>query len=253
MQRAMQYATGAEKSFAKAAALAPQDEDVILSYASWLVEQGNSSRAQQLVNTLDTSSIIHKARFLVVKGDISVSLQQAVAAYDLYTQAVQGSYTELSTIYKLAQLSRDIKRENDTTALLKTLIKRHPKRVFLVEVLSEHLLEIGAHEEAIFYYSQLLTSPLPVIKQSIALNNLAYLYTQTAQYGLAIEHARQAVQLRGDIPSFYDTLGWALTLSGDYSQGREYLEHALSMAGDSAEIQAHLNYTLDKLGLAVLN
>ncbi|MDG1922992.1 MAG: hypothetical protein P8I90_08660 [Glaciecola sp.] len=74
-----------------------------------------------------------------------------------------------------------------------------------------------------------------------------------SQYQLAIIHARQAVELRGDILSFYDTLGWALTLSGQYSQGREHLEHALSLAGDSAEIQAHLDYTLDKLGVAVLN
>ena len=76
MQRAMQYETGAEKSFATAVNLSPQNEDAILSYASWLVEQGNSPRAQQLVTTLDSSIIIHKARFLAVKGDISASLQQ---------------------------------------------------------------------------------------------------------------------------------------------------------------------------------
>lgn len=253
MQRTMQYTTGAEKSFAKAASLAPQDEDIIITYASWLVEKGDSQQAQQLVNTLDTSTIIHKARFLAVQGDISVSLQQPKAAYDLYTQAVQGSFTDIATIYKLTQLSREIKRENETTELLKALIKRHPKRGFLLESLSEHLLDIGDYEQAIFYYSQLLTSPLPVIKQSIALNNLAFLYIETSKYDLAIEHAKQAVKLRDDIPSFYDTLGWALTLSGQYSKGKEYLEHALSMAGDSAEIQAHLDYTLDKLGLAVLN
>ncbi len=253
MQRTMQYTTGAEKSFAKAASLAPQDEDIIITYASWLVEKGDSQQAQQLVNTLDTSTIIHKARFLAVQGDISVSLQQPKVAYDLYTQAVQGSFTDIATIYKLTQLSREIKRENETTELLKALIKRHPKRGFLLESLSEHLLDIGDYEQAIFYYSQLLTSPLPVIKQSIALNNLAFLYIETSKYDLAIEHAKQAVKLRDDIPSFYDTLGWALTLSGQYSKGKEYLEHALSMAGDSAEIQAHLDYTLDKLGLAVLN
>lgn len=253
MQRAMQYETGAEKSFATAVNLSPQNEDAILSYASWLVEQGNSPRAQQLVNTLDSSTIIHKARFLAIKGDISVSLQQAKDAYELYTQAVQGSFTEIATIYKLAQLSREINRENDTTELLKTLIKRYPKRVFLLESLSEHLLEIGDHQHAIFYYSKLLMSPLPLIKQAIALNNIAFLYTQTSQYELAIIHARQAVELRGDIPSFYDTLGWALTLSGQYSQGREHLEYALSLASDSAEIQAHLDYTLDKLGVAVVN
>lgn len=253
MQASMGFIDGAQESFTQAVRLAPTDENVILAYAKWSMQQGNILGAKQLITGLDNTQVINKAQLLALQGDINVALNQPQAAYDYYKQAVQGSYTEVLTINKLAQVSLDIDRAHEVSALLKTLITRYPKRVFLVESLGEHLLESGQHEDAIFYYSQLLTAPMPVIKQSIALNNLAFLYTQTKQYSLAIEHAKQALKLRSDIPAFYDTLGWALTLSGQYNQGKKYLEQALSMAGESAEIQAHLTYTLDKLNTQAAN
>ena len=137
----------------------------------------------------------------------------------------------------------------DVSDLLSAMHQRYPNRMFLVEMLAEHFMDMEKYPQAIAQYNKLLTSPitLPAIKKSIALNNLGYLYTQTAQYALAIEHAQQAVMLRDDIPIFYDTLGWALSKSGEYSKARTYLEKALSMAAVSIEIQAHLAYTIEKI------
>ena len=162
---------------------------------------------------------------------------------------VNDNRVNMQTLTRLAPLSRQVGQADEVSHLLTLMQQRYPKRVYLLEVHAEHLLASGKYNQAIAHYNQLLASPvtLPSIKQSIALNNLGYLYTQTAQYALAIEHARQALVIRDDIPDFYDTLGWALSQSGQYGEARVYLEKALALAADSAEIQAHLAYTIGKI------
>ena len=228
----------------------PQRAKAKLLLAQTVYQQGRMDESQQYINdliALDPNVASVYANWLAQQGDKLLSAQQFSGAFDYYKDALKASASNIDTVYKFTGISRELNRGSEASQLLETLVATYPKRTFLKEVLGEHLLENGEHEKALFYYSKLLTAPLPSIKRAIALNNLAYLHITQSQYDLAVTHAQQALALRDDIPTFYDTLGWALTKSGDYVKGKEYLEKALSLAGDSPEIQAHLDYTLRKL------
>ncbi|HEU0133963.1 MAG TPA: tetratricopeptide repeat protein [Allosphingosinicella sp.] len=73
------------------------------------------------------------------------------------------------------------------------------------------------------------------------LNNLAWAYSQTGDYGRALPLARRAWALEPNNPATADTLGWLLFRSGkDRVGGLALLERAAKGAPSDEDIRAHL-------------
>ena len=176
---------------------------ITVAYSQWLV-----SEARQLANNGDKAT-----------------------AFTTYRRALDMVSSDIPTLYDYAALGREIGRASDVEAYLLGQIKRYPRRGFLHEIISEHALAIKDYQKTVFYYGRFLQLSAPPIKQAIALNNLAYAYTHLGHYALAIEHAKQAIALREDIPTFYDTLGVALTKAGQVQEGQALVAKAVAMAG----------------------
>lgn len=248
LQTRMDALEQAQQTFNFALKNNPGDEDLVFSYVSFLNWQKDLSAAEKLLAQLDSNTVQDRARYFRLRGDLKLEMKDKLQAYKNYSQAVSYSIDDINTLYTLSRLSREISRANTFSEMLKKNITEYPQKVFLLEILAEHLMEQKLNEEAIFYYSQFITKRIPAIKRAIALNNLGHLYNQTGKYELGIEHAKQAIVLRDDIPTFHDTLGWGYALAGNYSQALEHLRKAHSMAQDSETINYHLAYTLKKLG-----
>jgi len=78
----------------------------------------------------------------------------------------------------------------------------------------------------------------------IALNNLAYLYSE--QFNLldkAFEAARKARDLAPNDPSSSDTLGWILFKRGDYSWAVSLLQASAERMSEQPEVLFHLGMT----------
>ena len=78
----------------------------------------------------------------------------------------------------------------------------------------------------------------------IALNNLAYLYSE--QFGLtnkAVEVARKARDLAPHDPASSDTLGWILFKRGEYSWALSLLQASAEKLADEPEVLFHLGMT----------
>lgn len=248
LQTRMDALEQAQQTFNFAIKNNPEDENLVFSYISFLNWQKDLSKAEKLLAQIDSNTVQDKARYFRLSGDLKFEMKDKLQAYNNYSQAILYSIDDINTLNKLSILSRETSRANTFGEMLKKNIAEYPEKLFLLEILAEHLMEQGLNEDAIFYYSQFVTKRIPVIKRAIALNNLGHLYNQIGKYELGIEHAKQAIALRDDIPTFHDTLGWGYALSGNYSQALDHLRKAHSMAEDSATISYHLAYTLKKLG-----
>ena len=75
----------------------------------------------------------------------------------------------------------------------------------------------------------------------IALNNLAWAYFEMGD-DRAESLARRAYELRPDVSSIADTLGWILVKKGNLAEGLPLVEEAAAKAPDSAAIRYHLAY-----------
>jgi tetratricopeptide (TPR) repeat protein len=84
---------------------------------------------------------------------------------------------------------------------------------------------------------------------AIALNNLAYLYTdQLNNLDKAYDLARRAHQLQPQDASTSDTLGWVLYKRGEYQQALPILQESAQKAADDPVIQFHLGMTAYMMG-----
>lgn len=104
------------------------------------------------------------------------------------------------------------------------------------------LLDLGRVEEACGLYEKAL-SLAP--RNALIMNNLAWgLARQGRDLPRAEDLARQAVGVRPDNPSFWDTLGLVQRLRGDNAQAARSYHQALRLDPGLAQARAHLTPTL---------
>ncbi len=152
---------------------------------------------------------------------------------------LRAPYVLLSQIYvtanksqeALAKLNSFVARTNDAAALMQ------------IGLIQDSLKNYAAARDA--YEKVLSINP----KVSIALNNLAYLYSEKFnEIDKAVELAEQARRFYPADPSVADTLGWILYRRGDYPKALTLLSEAAAAAPNEPEIQYHLGMVRYKLG-----
>lgn len=248
LQKSLGDTKGEQASLNRAIELAPDSPVVLYNFAQFKIANKDLEQAQQHISKLASVTSSVNPAVLLLRGDINVAKGEFQTAFNNYSKSFEANSNSIDLLYKLAAISDNTARSAKFVAICKQLLANYPGKTYVYELLAEHLLGQGVYEESRYYYQQLLTHEIPPIKRAIASNNLAYLYTQMGAYELAIDMAKVAIEIRKDIPIFYDTLGWALSQSGLHEAGLTQLRQASVMASNDAGINFHLASILHKLG-----
>ena len=238
---------GAEKSLAVALELSPKSLSVFIETIKLQVKQNKLKEAEKTIKSAEIAGFKRNTYLYILKGDIARGRKNLGAAYSLYAMALKQDEDNVVALMKLAQISHSDKLSKQFIPYLTSLVNKNPDAVLKRKILAEHLLTHEHWDKSQFQYQLLLTHPLPLDQRAIALNNLASIHIVKKEYKLAVTQAKQAIEITNTISGFFDTVGWALTLSGEAEEGLSYLRQAYSMSSSDTEINYHLAYTLAKL------
>jgi len=239
---------GAEKSLAVALELMPKSLPVFIETIKLQVKQRKFKDADSAIKLAEKVGFKNNIYILILKGDLARGRGNLSASYRLYVKALSKDEDNVIALMKLAQISHSDKLSKRFIPYLTSLVSKKPDAVLKRKILAEHLLTHEHWDASQFQYQLLLTQPLPIDQRAIALNNLASIHIVKKDYKLAIAQAKQAIEITNTIYGFFDTVGWALTLSGDVKEGLSYLRQAYSMSSSDTEINYHLAYALVQLG-----
>jgi len=156
-----------------------------------------------------------------------------IRAYFMLANLYAGSHKNEQAIKELNEL---LKRKPDNTSALILIGMIHNEQKNYAEARA-------AYEKLLETQPKFQTSPTNAVT-IIALNNLAYLYSE--KFGLldkAYEAARKARDLAPRDPAASDTLGWILFKRGDYSWALSLLQSSASQLGDNPEVLYHMGMT----------
>jgi putative PEP-CTERM system TPR-repeat lipoprotein len=247
LQRRIKDYDGAEKSLAVALELSPKSLAVFIETIKLHVKQNKLREAESTIKSAEIAGFKNNTYLYILKGDVARGRNNLGAAYSLYAMALKQGEDNVVALMKLAQISHSDKLSKQFIPYLTSLVNKKPDAVLKRKILAEHLLTHEHWDAAQFQYQLLLTKPLPTDQRAIALNNLATIHIVNKNYELAFTQAKQAIEITNTISGFFDTVGWALTLSGEVEEGLSYLRQAYSMSSSDTEINYHLAYTLAKL------
>jgi tetratricopeptide (TPR) repeat protein len=154
---------------------------------------------------------------------------------------------DLPTAYfLLARLYVSTNQHQKALANLNQVLEKNPKNVgaqVLVGVIQDQQKDYVAARAA--YEKILAIDP----KSTIALNNLAYLYSERFdQLDKAYEMAQKARLLRPEDPQLADTLGWIMYKKRQYPQALSLLQESAGKLPTEPEVRFHLGMTQYMLG-----
>jgi tetratricopeptide (TPR) repeat protein len=157
---------------------------------------------------------------------------------------LRASYLILAQLYvasnktqqALDKLNAFVARTNDASAFMQ------------IGLIQDSLTNYSAARDA--YEKVLAINPgVASSLNEIALNNLAYLYSQHLnQLDRAAQLAEQALRWYPTNSSVADTLGWICYRKGDYSRALPLITQAAAAAPNEPEIQCHLGMVYYALG-----
>jgi cellulose synthase operon protein C len=239
---------GAEKSLAVALELTPKSLSVFIETIKLQVKQNKLKEADKTIKSAEIAGFKRNTYLYILKGDVARGRKNLGAAYSLYAMALKQDEDNVIALMKLAQISHSDKLSKQFIPYLTSLVNKDSDSAIKRKILAEHLLTHEHWDAAQFQYQLLLTKSLPIDQRAIALNNLASIHIVKREYKLAVTQAKQAIEITNTISGFFDTAGWALTLSGEVEEGLSYLRQAYSMSSSDTEVNYHLAYALAKLG-----
>lgn len=242
VHKAMQNERAAYGGLKKALALQPDYLDAQLALADMELRKGNHDEALKIARQIQKQREKSPVGYLL-EGDSFMAQTKPGLAVKAYEQGLAISKNSLLMMKLHAALSQSGKVKEAETRILQWL-KEHPADTSVRMYLAHSYLGAKKSKAAIEQYqSVLLQEP----KNSLALNNLAWLY-QHEKDPRALNYAEQAYQVGPNNPSILDTLGWMLVEQGNTTRGLPLLQKATSLAPEAAEIHYHLVLGLVKSG-----
>lgn len=168
---------------------------------------------------------------LAVQGDYAGAAVQ-------YRRAANLAFSEPVAL-RLVEALRNSGDQKAASQVLALFLQQNPQNVSAQILAADSYLQARRWRDAIPLYE--------AVRKRIGngdatlLNNLAWAYAETGDYGRAVPLARHAWALEPRNPATADTLGWLLFRSGeDRVQGLALLEQAVRGAPSDADIRAHL-------------
>lgn len=209
----------------------PKARDVIYVKMPTLAEAGQAVKAKPT----DVGAQLQLGEAQLASGEPRVALATSLAAQRLKPGAFEP--------YQAAgEASLKLKDYKGASNYLQQALKLTPRDQKTLLRLADVANTTGNTAQAIDLYERVLAD---APDQPVAVNNLAFFYTQTNHYPYrALEMAKRAVmQDPGNGPK-WDTLGWASYRAGRVREGAAQLQQALKLAPHEATIQTHLKAVL---------
>jgi Flp pilus assembly protein TadD len=178
-----------------------------------------------------------------LKGDIYLMANRPVDAVTAYVEARKTAPTSLLTT-RLSTALLKSGRKDEANKLLADWLSKHPDDLAASEQGAEVNIAVNRLDDAARYLERILADKP---HDTVALNNLAWVYQQKGDNVRAQKLARQAYILAPGAQTA-DTLGWILTTAGDARNGVSLLRQATNEASGDPRITYHYGVALKDTG-----
>lgn len=223
----------AEKNLRQVVASAPDLVMASALLAFLKLQDGDLPAALNVARTLQKRPATRAAGYSL-EGDLYMNRKQYLQAAAAYQAGLGKDYTRPLAVKAFFALNSS--RSPSADRILQDWLTKHPDDGGVHLLLAQYYLDHSHNKLAEEQYQQTLAS-LPANVD--ALNNLAWLYTQSGD-ARALATATRAYKLAPQSPSVQDTYGWALVKSGQPAEALPILAHAAKAAPGVLAIQYHL-------------
>ena len=267
--RASRNLIGAEKSFARAIELAPDEPQSRVELGSLQLEMGKPAAAEQSFreiqrlapglllasvnlgsalmaqNRLDEATeILNEAlkqdpfcvQALVNLGGVSIKKKDVPEAQRLLERAMVLDPLCFEARYNLAVVFQKQKRWQEGLRLLEEAARIRPDHPYVRYNLARARWHRGEDAAAELSLRDVVRLAPDLIDATIDLGKLLHYSGRISE---AVEHLRSALQLHPDEANIHVSLGYALEMTGEYAQAMACYEKALAL--DPGAVQAHIN------------
>ncbi len=236
--------TEARKEFERSLELAPEYLTALEQITDLDLMEGHFPTALQRVQRMmDKNPKAPEPSLLVAKIYLAQNnVPQAVATLQ---KTIEAHPDFILASFTLAQVYKDSNQTNKALDTLHGLLEKHPDQTGSWMLLGLVEDGIGDYKSAREAYEKVLALDS---KNSVALNNLAYLYSEHEQLEKGYDLARRARELLPYDSSTADTLGWILYKKGEYPQASGMLRESVGGQPTEPNVQLHLGMTLYMLG-----
>lgn len=183
---------------------------------------------------------IWAGRIHAIKGDVARAETEFKKAISLNPQIPTASL-DLARLYVASN------QQQSALESLQTALKQDPSNqnaMLLMAMIHDQQKNHAAARDT--YEKLLILNP----KSSLALNNLAYLYSERFQdLDKAYDMAQSARALLPDEPHTADTFGWILYKKGQYARAVGMLEESAAALPNEPDVQYHLGMARYMTGL----
>ena len=181
----------------------------------------------------------------LMSGDVYMKQKRYKDAQQSY-QSAYNIHQSSSIVRKLSNAHAKLGNDRQAESLLKQWVKNNPQdfdaRLELALIYTKHKQNSSAIKEYEYLISQGHNS-------LAVLNNLAILL-ETSDIKRALDYAKQAYELRPEVPALKDTYGWILYKNGDIEKAHTLLSDAASK-NSNPSIHYHYAVVLHKMGKRV--
>jgi len=221
----------------QAAAQRPDHAPTQIMLVAALLSRGLGDEALQRARALQAGNPGTPDAHVLVGDALGIGGDFAGAAQE-YRRAANISFSEPTALRMIEALQRSGQTAAAET-VLQLFVQQNPRNVAAQLLTAGRFMQARNWPEAIRIYEG-LRSRLGN-RDATILNNLAWAYSESGNYGRAIPLARAAWNLDRSNPATSDTLGWILFKSGtNRVEGLAMLERAARGAPSDAEVRRHL-------------
>jgi len=242
-QIAAQNFDAARVSLKKALALKPDYLDAKALLASAELRTGHYQEAMNIAQQIQKQQPKSPAGF-VVQGDVLMAQKQFGPALTAYEKALAVDNNSGPLAVKVHRALSGGGNVKEADARLVQWLKDHPGDVPVRGYLAASYMSTAQNKQAVEQYQVVLQNDP---KNTLALNNLAWLYQQEKD-PRALATAEQAYLLKPDSSTIMDTLGWILVEQGDAARALKLLKAASEKAPAATGIRFHWAAALAKSG-----
>lgn len=236
--------SAARKSFLKGLPMAKNKDSLIIELVGLEFTQENYDEAQGYIDQLKKVDN-RKAMAFVLEGRLLTVQKKYIESLESYLKAAEfGAEGSRFTV----DISRAFINSGQTAkalTLLRSWLEKNKNDLQVRHILAGYYLQEKEYMESISQYEIILGLDS---KNPVALNNSAWLFSQTGQNKKALATAEQAYNLFPNEAPYMDTFGWILVQQGENSKGLELLQKAVLTAPKMAEIRYHLAVALYNAG-----
>jgi putative PEP-CTERM system TPR-repeat lipoprotein len=224
--------TLARAAFERALELSEGESTVAIERLSRIdLIEGRNASARDRIAALRAAGVSDPSIDLL-EGDLALRSGDPVAAERLFEKVAREDVRD--GVLRLAQLHLEQGRVEQSDALLRDWLTRHPTDNGARLALANNALQSGDADDAVSQYEAMMPTADPIV-----LNNLAWLYMGKNDER-ALDLARKAYDASKGNPEIADTLGWVLVDQGRNAEAVTYLTESARGLPENPTIHYHL-------------